>query len=112
MNLTISLEEPLAKELQRQAFARDLSPEAAASELLSDALSRIADQEAWTASSRRRAELIAKNRNPGLTGEERDELDRLQSDVDRRLAPIDRRLLVVAEEFRQLAERLPDATAP
>jgi hypothetical protein len=112
MNLTISLEEPLAEQLRRQASARDLSPEQAAREILGGALNRIADEEACQASNRRRAELIGKSRDLGLTTEEGNELDRLQAAVDQRLAPMDRRLLAVAEEFRQLAERLPDATAP
>ena len=112
MNLTISLEEPLAEQLRRQASTRDVSPEQAAREILGGALNRIADEEAWQESNRRRAELMGKSRDLGLTTEESNELDRLQAAVDRRLAPLDRRLLAVAEEFRQLAERLPDATAP
>lgn len=112
MNLSISLEEPLAEQLRRQASARDLSPEQAAREILGGALNRIADEEAWQAANRRRAELIGKSRDLGLTTVESNELDRLQAAVDQRLAPMDRRLLAVAEEFRQLAGRLPDATAP
>ena len=112
MNLTISLEEPLAEQLRRQASTRDLSAEQAAHEILGSALARIADEEAWHASNRRRAELIRKSRDLGLTTEESNELDWLQAAVDQRLAPMDRQLLAVAEEFRQLAERLPDAMAP
>jgi len=112
MNLTISLEEPLAEQLRRQASARALSPEQAARELLGGVLHRIAEEEAWQASNQRRVELIKKSREYGLSIEESNELDRLQAAVDQRLAPIDQRLLDLAEEFRQRAERLPDATAP
>src|SRR5262245_55974471 len=110
MNLTISLDEPLAAQLRREASARDLSPEQAARELLGGALHRIAEEEAWHASNQRRGELIRKSRDLGLTPAESSELDQLQAAVDQRLAPIDQRLLAIAEEFRQRAERLPDAT--
>jgi plasmid stability protein len=112
MHLTISLDESLADQLRRRASAKDLSPEQAARELLGHALHRIAEEEAWHESSQRRAELIQKSRSLGLTAEESCELDRLQAATDQRLEAMDRRLLGVAEEFRQLAERLPDATEP
>jgi hypothetical protein len=112
MHLTISLDEPLAEQLRRQAFAKDVSPEQAASELLGHALHQIAEEEAWSRSNQRRAELIQKNRRLGLTAEEGRELDRLQAALDQRLEATDRQLLGAAEEFRQLAERLPDATEP
>jgi hypothetical protein len=112
MSLTISLDEPLAEQVRRRASAKDLSPEQAARELLGHALHRIAEDEAWRESSQRRAALIQKSRSPGLTAEEGGELDRLQAAIDRRLEATDRHLLGVAEEFRQFAERLPDATEP
>ena len=85
MHLTISLDEPLAEQLQRRASAKDLSPEQAARELLGHALQRIAEEEAWRESSQRRAELIQKSRTFGLTAEEGRELDRLQAATDQRL---------------------------
>ena len=112
MHLTISLDESLAEQLRQRAAAKDLSPEQAARELLGHALNRIAEEEARRESSQRRAELIQKSRSLGLTAEEGRELDRLQAATDRRLEAKDRQLLGVAEEFRQLAERLPDATEP
>ncbi len=112
MHLTISLDEPLAEQLRRRASAKALSPEQAARELLGQALHRIAEEEAWRASNQRRAELIRKSRSPGLTAEESSELERLQAAADQRLEATDRQLLGVAEEFRLLAERLPDATEP
>jgi len=112
MQLTISLDESLADQLRRRASAKDLSPEQAARELLDQALHQIVEEEAWRESSQRRAELIQKSRSLGLTVEEGRELDRLQAATDQRLEGMDRRLLGVAEEFRQLAERLPDATEP
>lgn len=112
MQLTISLDEPLAEQLRRRASAKDLSPEQTARELLSHALHQIAEEEAWRKSSQRRAELIQKSRRLGLTAEEDGELEHLQTAIDQRLEATDRQLLGVAEEFRQLAERLPDATEP
>jgi len=110
MHLTISLDEPLAEQLRRRASAKDLSPEQAARELLGHALHRIAEEEAWGMSNQRHAELIRKSRSLGLTAEEGRELDRLQAALDQRLEATDRQLLGVAAEFRQLADRLPDAT--
>jgi hypothetical protein len=112
MNLTISLDEALAEQLRRRASAQDLSPEQAARELLGHALHRIAEEEAWGLSNQRRAALLQKARSLGLTAEEARELDRLQAAIDQRLEATDRQLLAVAEEFRQRAERLPDATEP
>ena len=112
MHLTISLDESLAEQLRRRAAAKDLSPEQAARELLGHALQRIAEEETWRESGQRRAELIQKSRRLGLTAEERRELDHRQAAADQRLEATDRHLLGVAEEFRQLAERLPDATEP
>ncbi len=112
MHLTISLDESLAEQLRRRASAKDLSPEQAARELLGHALHRVAEEEAWRESSQRRAELIQKSRSLGLTAEEGSELKHLQAAIDQRLEATDRQLLGVAEEFRHLAERLPDATVP
>jgi hypothetical protein len=112
MHLTISLDGPLAERLQRRASAKDVSPEEVARELLDRALHRLAEEEAWDLANQRRAELIHKSRSPGLTPEESRELDRLQAATDQRLEATDRRLLGMAQEFRQLAERLPDANEP
>jgi hypothetical protein len=112
MNVTISLDEPLAEQLRRQASARALSPEQFAGGLIGRAVARIAEEEAWHESNRRRVELINQSRQRGLTTEESAELDHLQAAVDQRLAPVDQQMLAVAEEFRQLAEKLPDATDP
>ena len=109
MNLTISIDEPLASRLQREASARRIAPEQVAREILGSALDKIAEVEAWLQLNQRRAELIGKSRNPGLTKEECEELDRLQAAVDQRLGPVDKQLLTTAEQFRELAERLPDA---
>jgi hypothetical protein len=84
----------------------------AAQDLLGRALGRIAEEETWREINRRRGELIGKSRNPGLTPAENEELERLQAAVDQRLAPLDQRLLAAAEEFRHLAEGLPNATSP
>ena len=112
MHLTISLDEALAEQLRQRASARALSPEQVASELLSDALHQIAEDEAWGLSNQWRAALIQKSRCLGLTAEEGRELDRLQATLDQRLEETDRQLLAVAEEFRQRPQGLPDATEP
>ena len=98
--------------MRRRASAQDLSPEQAASELLGHALHRIAEEDARRQSNRRRAELIQKSRTLGLTAEEGRELDHLQAALDQGLEATDRQLLGVAEQFRQLADGLPDATEP
>jgi hypothetical protein len=112
MNLTISLDERLATVLQQEASARGLSAEQVACDLLGSALSKIADEAVWRRIHQRRGELIRKRRDLGLTGEESTELDQLQAAVDQHLEPMDRHLLATAEQFRQLAEGLPDATNP
>jgi hypothetical protein len=112
MDLTISLDEPLAAQLRREASSRQLSPEQVARDLLGSALGKIAEEEAWREVNRRRGELIRKSRDRGLTAEESKDLEQLQAAVDQRLDPMDRRLLAAAEQLRQLAEGLPDGTHP
>jgi hypothetical protein len=112
VNLTITLDEPLALRLQREAAARRLSPERTATELLGLMLDRLAREEARQRINSRRAELIRKARAVGLTADESRELAQLQAAIDQSLAPGDEQLLETAEEFRRLAERLPDATSP
>lgn len=60
----------------------------------------------------RRAVLIQKSRDLGLTEEERNELDHIQAEIDRRLDAVDRQMLGMAEEFRQQVEALPDVPQP
>jgi hypothetical protein len=112
MNLTISLDEPLAAQLQQEASARRLSLEQVVCDLLGSALGQIAHEQTWHKANQRRAELIRKSRALGLSRAEGQELDQLQADVDQRLEQMDRHLLEAAEQFRQLAERLPDDTKP
>lgn len=106
------LDENEAAGLQKQASARQLSPEQFARDLLGDALGKIVEEETWGAVNRRRMDLIGKSRSSGLTAEEAKELEQLQAAVDRRLEPVDRHLLAAAEHFRQLAEGLPDEPNP
>ena len=87
------MDEKQAAHLQRQASSRRLSPEQFASDLLDDALGRIAEEEKWGAVNRRRIDLIRKSRSVGLTVEEKKELEQLQAAVDQRLEPMDRQLL-------------------
>src|SRR5262245_50429005 len=111
MQLTISLDEPLAEQLRQRASAKDLSPEQTARDLLGQALARLTHEEAWRELNQRRRVLLQKSRQSSLTSAEIAELERLEATIDERLAPTDRQLLAVAEEFRERAERLPDATA-
>jgi hypothetical protein len=112
MELTISLNEEHAAQLQRQASSRQLSPEQFARDLLGEALGRMVEDEIWGTVNQRRIDLIRKSRAAGLSAEETKELEQLQAAVDRRLEPMDRQLLASAEHFRHLAESLPDATNP
>jgi hypothetical protein len=112
MDLTISLDEQQAVNLQRQASSRHLSPEQFARALLDDALGRIVEEETWGAMNNRRIELIRKSRSSGLSAEEMRELEQLQAAADRRLEPMDRQLLGAAQHFRRLAEGLPDEPNP
>src|SRR5690242_14346485 len=98
MNLTLSLEEPLADELRREAAARCVSVEQVAHDLLGSALRKRREEEAWRQVNQRRGELIRKSRNSGLSTEESKELDQLQAAIDQRLEPMDRHLLADAEE--------------
>ena len=65
-----------------------------------------------TGLNRRRSELIGKSRALGLSAQESKELEQLQAAVDRHLEPMDRQLLQAAEQFRRLAEGLPDEPNP
>ena len=108
MKLMIALDEKQAGHLQRQASARHISAEQFAGVLLKEALVRIEEEETWGAVNHRRLDLIGKSRSTGLSAEEEKELNQLQGAVDGRLEPMDRRLLAAAQEFRKLAEGLPD----
>ena len=112
MKLTIALDEKQAAHLQKQASSRQLSPEQHARDLLGDALGKIEEAATWGALNRRRLDLIGKNRSSGLSAEEAKELEQLQVAVDRRLEPMDRQLLAAAEQFRHVAEGLPDEPNP
>jgi hypothetical protein len=112
MDLTISLDDQQAAQLQRQASSRRLSPEQFARDLLGDALGKIVEEETWGAVNRRRVDLIRKSRSSGLSAEEARDLEQLQAAIDRRLEPLDRHLLATAEHFRRLAEGLPDEPNP
>jgi hypothetical protein len=112
MNLTLSLDEALATQLREEASLRQLAPEQVACDILGCALGKLAEEKVWSQVNHRRVELLRKSRDSGLTAEESQELDDLQLAVDQRLEPMDRQLLTTAEQLRQLAEGLPDATKP
>ena len=112
MNLTISLEEPLASQLRAAASARSLSPEQAARDILGTALGKIADEERWRPLNQRRHELIRKSREHSFTAEERSELDQLQAVLDAKLEPVDEQMIAAAESMFQRAKGLRDATKP
>ena len=112
MELTITLEEPLASQLRERAFASNLSPEEAVRDIVQAALLLGVSDEAWARANQRRVELIDKGIYGTLSQAEREELERLQEAAIARVAPMDKHLLAVAEEFRRLAEALPDAPRP
>jgi hypothetical protein len=109
VELTISFDEPLASRLRERASARSVSPEDAVRDIVGAALQLDENEEAWARANQRRVELIDKGIYGALSAAEREELDRLQAAAIARVAPLDRQLLAVAEEFRRLAEALPDA---
>ena len=106
--MTISLDGLLERRLREQASARRQSAEEAAVAMLVKGLDK-ADDEALRRSNQRRAELITREVNGGLSSPEAEELARLDAELRARLAPIDGQLLAVAEEFHRLAGGLPDA---
>jgi hypothetical protein len=106
MNLTISLDERLAAQLQQEASARRLSPEQVAQGLLGSALSKIAEVAAWLRAHQRRAELIRKRRDLGLTPEERAEFEQLQAAVDQWPAPFDP--VVLNRRFHENRKNFPE----
>jgi hypothetical protein len=112
MNLTISLDEAQAGQLQRQAATRQMAPEELAQSILHEALGKLAEEEQWNVLNRRRVELIRKSRTSGLTASEEEDLRRLQDAVDRKLEPIDQQLLAQARQFQHLAEQLTDEPRP
>ena len=102
MNLTLSLDEPLAAQLREEASSRHRAPEQFARDILGSALGKMAEEKAWSQVNRRRAELIRKSRDSGLTAVESKELDQLQRSIDRHLEPMDRQLIAAAEQFEPL----------
>ncbi len=75
--------------LRERAAARSIAPEDAA-----------------------RVEVIYKEMRPGLTGDERTDLDHLQGIVAARLAPVDRKLIAVTQEVQRRAKEMRDAASP
>ena len=112
MNLTISIEAPLAARLREEAVARSLSPEQVARDILGVALGEIAEEERWRTQNQRRVALIRKDRVGGLTPEEAAELDRLQVALDARLEPVDSQMIAAVEQLLQRAKGLRDGTQP
>jgi hypothetical protein len=92
MPVTITLNDELAVRLQAQAQARRLSLEQWALTVLDQATAGSQELQTWAALNRRRAELIRRRYNGGLSEAEESELDELQSAVDRTLEPWDREL--------------------
>ncbi len=112
MEVTISFDEPTASRLRDRASARHLSPEEAVRDIVGAALRVEAGEEAWVRANQRRVELINQSIYGVLSDAERQELEKLQAAAIARVAPVDKQLLAVADEFRRLAEALPDAAKP
>jgi hypothetical protein len=92
MSLTITLNNPLAEQLQAQATARQLSVEELAVRLLGKALRQLNDTQRWSSQNARRLELLRESKSRSLGPDEQAELQHLQAVVDRQLERGDHRL--------------------
>lgn len=111
MNLTISLDEPLAGQLREEASAQSLPPEQALRTVLQAGFEVIAELR-WREANERRIELIYKERDGVLTTAEGEELERLQDAAAARVAPMDRLLVAGVERALRQAKERRDAAQP
>src|SRR5262249_16583736 len=93
MALTITLDEALTTQLRQHAAALQVSLEECAAQLLSAAVTQLADTARWQQHNQRRVALIHKSMTTPLSREEAAELEQLQAALDQRLEPMDEQLL-------------------
>jgi hypothetical protein len=107
MSLTITVTDPLARQLQSEADSRNIPVEQFALEVLGQAV----QQHDGPPGNRRRLALIRKQFANGLTPEEVTELQELQCRADRHLEGLDAAMLKdVAEMEKAAEEALHDGT--
>ena len=107
MPLTITVKEPLARELQSAADLHKISVEQYALEVLGQAVQK----QEWPDTNRRRVALIRQQFAAGLTAAETAELQELQRQVDRQLESLDAAMLNDITHMEQAAaEALDGAT--
>ncbi|MBY0231892.1 MAG: hypothetical protein K2W96_21630 [Gemmataceae bacterium] len=112
MELTISLDEPVAARLRLRAAQERRSPEESAKAMLAALLESLAADESWPALNERRHGLIEKKFAGGLAADEEAELARLQAVAAERVAPLDRLMIARVEEALRRAKGLPDDPSP
>ena len=90
MSLTITLEDELSEQLEREAMLRQVSAEEFAESLLTEAVAR--NSARWGERNQRRLALIRKSLRESLTGDEQQQLDELQASLDVRFQDFDEQL--------------------
>ena len=105
MSVTITLDDTLVAQLQTQAEARNLSVEALALQILSDAVVN-EDDVAWQACNQRRIALIQKQFAEGLSADEAGELQQLQDMADHHVERFDERMLDDVKRLYSKAMRI------
>jgi hypothetical protein len=108
--VTITLDNILAARLQAQAEARNLSVEALALQILSEAVTNGDDAE-WRAYNQRRIALIRQQFAAGLSADKARELQQLQDLADRHVERFDERLLHDVKRLYSRAKRIVDASS-
>jgi hypothetical protein len=93
MPLTITVPDPLAKQLQTRAKAEMIPVEELASRLLETGVQNPLEPGQWTIANERRVALIEKRFSHGLTDQEQEELQQLQELADRQLEELDALML-------------------
>ena len=93
MSLTITVPDPLARQLQSRAQAEKIPVDELASRLLKTGMQDPLEPEQWTIANGRRVALIEKRFNSGLTDQEQEELQQLQELADHQLEELDALML-------------------
>ena len=91
MSLTITLEDELSEQLEREAMLRQVSAVELAGNLLSEAVAL--NSARWSERNQRRLSLIRKSLRESLTSVEQRQLDELQASLDVRFQDFDEQLL-------------------
>lgn len=110
MSLTIILDDTLVAQLQVQAEACNLSVEALALQILSDAVVH-EDDTTWRTGNQRRIALIRKQFAEGLSADEADELQQLQDMADQQVERFDAQRLDDIKQLYRRAKRLVDGAS-